>query len=354
MNEEVAALRAKCVRWGRGVIVGLTARTIPQRRRTRTAGVRSLLERAGCSMIPRMRLLVVSSLLLAACDHASSSGERAADAARPVIDAPRPVDAAGDERPRDATTASDATTPRDAPRSIDAGEDAADAATLGDGGDASLAGDAAVYDASSLPVAEWTLYTIIPGVHSATMQAGPAGRPYAGFAGPFAGRDYFFVFDSSAIYTITMPVQPDDQLDWNKLPGLSDCGQSDLSVEGVMFGWRWRLDTTPNVLEVTAYANDSSMHLTPTTVLFTLDADDLASETPLHYRFWIQGSTYQFAVTGAIRGRAIDATASLPRTCGDASPGALTEQWAAGFYFGGTSTAPSTITGRVFELPFEP
>ncbi len=56
------------------------------------------------------------------------------------------------------------------------------------------------------------------------------------------------------MYTLTAPVQPNDQLDWNKLPGISDCDQLDLSVDGVMFGWRWRLDTSPKVLEITAYA----------------------------------------------------------------------------------------------------
>jgi hypothetical protein len=52
------------------------------------------------------------------------------------------------------------------------------------------------------------------------------------------------------MYRITNPVQPDDQLDWNKLPGVSDCGQLDLAQDGFMFAWRWRLDLTPNVLEL--------------------------------------------------------------------------------------------------------
>ncbi len=208
--------------------------------------------------------------------------------------------------------------------------------------------------ASPLPAmdaapAGWALYTIEVGDHDATLTMSQPGNPIGGFSS-VSGRDYQFRLNPSAMYVITHPVQPDDQLDWNKLPGISDCGTVDLSVNGAMFGWRWRLDTNPNVLEVTAYANNNSMHLWPQAPLFTLDADDLASDSPVRYRVWIDGNQYQFAVSGQVRGRTLDTTATLSRACASDSPTSL--KWAAGFYFGGTSTAPSQITGHVSEIPF--
>ena len=215
----------------------------------------------------------------------------------------------------------------------------------------SEAGADASLDAAPGSVATWALYTIMPGAHGALLTTTGAGDPPSSFTSGASGRDYDLAFDGSAIYTITKPVEPGDQLDWNKLPGLSDCGTIDLAADGVMFGWRWRLDTVPNVLEVTAYANDAGKHLTPPQPLLTLDAGDLASVTPLRYRLTMDGALYRFAVTGTMRGRTIDATAILARRCATTPPSGLSVQWAAGFYFGGTSTAPSAITSRIFERP---
>lgn len=201
-------------------------------------------------------------------------------------------------------------------------------------------------------VSSWSLYTIAIAAHSATISNAASGAPIDGLVNGTTGRDYRFAFDPSAEYTLTAPVQPNDQMDWNKLPGISDCNQIDLSADGVMFGWRWRLDTTPKVLEITAYANDSSTHL-EAAPLVTLDADDLASVTPLHYRLWIDGAHYQFSISGNMRGRSISETATLARECTTTATSTLELQWAAGFYFGGTSVSPSIITGHVFEVPFK-
>jgi hypothetical protein len=209
--------------------------------------------------------------------------------------------------------------------------------------DGSAAGDAAVDP--------WALYTIDVGSHDATLTGRQPGNPIDGLS-TVSGRDYRFRLNPSAVYQIINGTQPDDQFDWNKLPGISDCGTVDLSVNGAMFGWRWRLDTTPNVLEITAYANNNSVHLTPKDPLFTLDAADLASDTPLRYRVYIDGNQYQFAVSGEVRGRTIDAKTTISRACATYSPASL--KWAAGFYFGGTSTAPSQVTGRIAEIPFAP
>ena len=135
----------------------------------------------------------------------------------------------------------------------------------------------------------------------------------AGLVSGVSGREYELAFDTSARYVLTQPAQPGDQLDWNKLPGVSDCGTVDLARDGMMFGWRWRLDTKPEVLEVTAYANNAGTHLTPPAPMTTLDAADLASVTPLRYRVWADGPVYRFRITGTMRGRAIDVEETLTR-----------------------------------------
>jgi hypothetical protein len=199
------------------------------------------------------------------------------------------------------------------------------------------------------PVTAWARYTIEPGAHTATLTTAAAGNPRDGLVSGLGARDYDLALDASAAYVLTAPAQPDDQLDWNKLPGLSDCGSFDLAADGVMFGWRYRPDTSPARVEITAYANDSGSHLTPPEPLVSLDAADLASATPLRYRLRMDGAVYRFAISGVVRSRAIDVEAALPRRCADTAPGSLAAQWAAGFYFGGTSTSPSTITAAIFD-----
>lgn len=197
----------------------------------------------------------------------------------------------------------------------------------------------------------WATYTIPVGAHSASVSGAQPQNPIAWFT-TVAGRDFQFRLNPSAIYVLTSPTQPDDQLDWNKLPGFSDCGTLDLSADGAMFGWRWRLDKSPRVLEITAYANNAGKHLTPAMPLLTLDEDDLRSDAALRYRVWIDKNQYRFAVTGTVRTRTIAATTTLPRRC--AAHPATGLKWASGLYFGGTSTAPSKITGRISEIRFSP
>ena len=117
----------------------------------------------------------------------------------------------------------------------------------------------------------------------------------------------------SAAYVITKPTQPEDQLDFNKLPGFSDCGTLDLSVNGAMFSWRWRLDRrrmcskctpTQTTRANTCGRRDRFLRWMPTTS---------RSDTPLRYRVWIDGAQYRFAVSGTMRGRAVSATTTLPR-----------------------------------------
>ncbi|MBA3456914.1 MAG: hypothetical protein H0T42_27745 [Deltaproteobacteria bacterium] len=198
---------------------------------------------------------------------------------------------------------------------------------------------------------EWATYVIRAGRHDAQIIDRSLTNPTDGVSDAI-GRDYELILDPSAIYELVDPVEPTDQLDWNKLPGLSDCNQTDLKVDGLMFGWRWRIDLVPHVLEITAYANNAGVHLTPSAPLFVLDADDLGALAPLHYRVWRESATYQFSVDGEVRGRAIDASVALPRRCSTVELDPLA--WASAFYFGGTTTAPHEMTAKIREAAFVP
>ena len=275
----------------------------------------------------RLELVVVAWLALSACGPAMVAAEDAG------------VLSEGDAGAEDAGV-------------LDAGT--VDAGSMEDAG----AGDAGAPDAGPVdagtppPHFGWARYTIPLGGHAATVAMNGASRsPLAGIS--FAtGRTYEFIFTPSASYELTNPTQPDDQLDWNKLPGLSDCGQVDLAQDGFMFAWRWRLDTMPRVLELAHYANNAGTHLYPAQGIVTLAEADLLSEEPLRFELSIGGSgntKYLFRISGTINGRVIEVSAEQPRRCASTSTGMY--KWAAGFYFGGTSTAPQPIIGYVHEPP---
>lgn len=187
---------------------------------------------------------------------------------------------------------------------------------------------------------------IAPGDHDSHLSDREPKNPIDGVTSA-VGRDYELVLDPSAAYVLTSPVEPQDQFDWNKLPGLSDCNETDLSQDGAMFGWRWNIDQA--VLEITAYANNVTVHL-ETDLLVTLSVDDLAVMQPLHYRIAREQADYTFVITGELDGRTVAASGTLPRRCTDVETDPLA--WASGFYFGGTSTAPQTITARIHEYEF--
>ncbi len=207
--------------------------------------------------------------------------------------------------------------------------------------------DGASVDAA--PERTWASYVIAAGHHEAMLVGRTPKNPIDGVVS-VVGREYELALDPSAIYELTMPTQPEDQLDWNKLPGLSDCNNVDLAIDGVMLGWRWRLDL--QLLEVTAYANNDGVHLQSPEPLFTLDAADLEARESLVYRVWRDPATYGIAVNGAVRGRAVTASATLPRRCSEVELDPIA--WAAGFYFGGTSVAPHEVTAAIREWPFVP
>jgi hypothetical protein len=194
--------------------------------------------------------------------------------------------------------------------------------------------------------AGWWSYRIDVGDHAANIVRGSVGsRPRHGLAWN-GSRTYQFAFDPSAEYAMTTAwmKDPADQADWNKLPGFSDCGNVSLAKNGAMFGWRWNVEK--QVLEVTAYWNNDGRHLTTPEPLFTLTREELASGAPLLYKVVAERNQYTFSVTGTVAGRAINASATGTRAC----PGRNRLKWNSGMYFGGTSTAPQTITGRINEF----
>ena len=289
-----------------------------------------------------MRRLLITMLALCACGLPAASNDQDAG----------PLDSGHDDR--DDAGALDASVPDASVPDAGLPDAGLPDAGLPDAGmtDAGASTDAGMPDAGFTSAhVGWARYTIALGAHAATVVLNGATSPLAGLS--FAtGRTYEFIFTPTAEYVLTNPVQPDDQLDWNKLPGLSDCGQVDLAQDGFMFAWRWRLDLTPHVLELAHYANNAGTHLYPAQGIVTLDADDLAAEEPLRYELSIGGagnSKYLFHLSGTIRGRAIDVTAEHPRRCASTSPGGY--KWASGLYFGGTSTAPQPIIGYVHEPP---
>lgn len=197
----------------------------------------------------------------------------------------------------------------------------------------------------------WSYYSIAAGAHSAQVTRGAeATQPLAGFTS-VSRRRYHFTFTNSMRYRITAPVQPEDQFDWNKLPGLSDCGDIDLSRNGYMFAWRWRLDTVPRVMEITAYANHGGTHITPPQPILTLTAEEIDSLAPLFFDLRIveNGSAYRFEVTqGPVGNEAVTRAVEIARNCPGSSLQVL--KWASGLYFGGTSTAPTAMRGYINEL----
>jgi hypothetical protein len=181
----------------------------------------------------------------------------------------------------------------------------------------------------------WAGYLIPAGEHTARVIDGESRNPIVGVTDAI-GRDYELAVDATATYALGTV----DQYDWNKLPGLSDCGEIDLSRDGAMFGWRWSLERS--ALEVTAYANNAGVHLT-SDVLFTLDAAQLAAQVPIRYTVAREAARYVFAATGD--GLAV--TAELPRRCAGEPLDPLA--WAGELYFGGTSTAPHDVTAQIRE-----
>ena len=197
------------------------------------------------------------------------------------------------------------------------------------------------------PGPRWNTHTIARGRHDATVQRGTsAPAPLLGLT-RLAGRSYHLIFDASARYTITDPVEPEDQLDWNKLPGLSDCGDVDLAQNGLMFAWRWRTDLVPRVLEVNAYWNDDGVHHWLDEPVLALTRAQVDARKPIWFRLRISNDRQSYEFTVQRAGEPAPHTARVARSCPGHPRGQ--QKWAGGFYFGGTSVAPQRIRAWVHE-----
>lgn len=184
--------------------------------------------------------------------------------------------------------------------------------------------------------AGYSTVTVTKGNHYANWPLWLSFKPYV---------RYQFSFNPSAIYQ-----HPDqDQLDWNKLPGVTDCGSMEMSRNGAMFGWRWAPQTRK--LQISAYANRHGVHQAADMSTYQhqvqmveIDETDLNQFAPLTYEIQLSGSNYYFTISGTLpSGRILRATSTLPRGC-------TKNPWIKGgstLYFGGTKTAPHTVTGHL-------
>jgi hypothetical protein len=159
-----------------------------------------------------------------------------------------------------------------------------------------------------------------------------------------SGLSYQFAFNSTARYNLNNV----DQYDWNKLPGMGDCGSIALSRNGAMFGWRWNVLTQR--LEISAYANRFGQHQywdnnQSSVQLIELEMADVQDFAPLRFDIQIQDDRYLFRVSGRLpNGRVIDAQSTLARGC-ESRPNRFKN--GSNFYFGGTSVAPANTSGYV-------
>jgi hypothetical protein len=200
----------------------------------------------------------------------------------------------------------------------------------------SLAAQSKLSDAEldkTAKAAGYSKQTVLKGMHNAILW------PWVTWS---SGISYQFAFNSTANYTVAA----EDQSDYNKLPGMGDCGSLDLSRNGVMFGWRW--NKTTSKLQISPYANALGVHQTkdshPDSVtMVEIDMADIQSYAPLRYDIQIDGAHYLFSISGTLpSGRIINAKSKLPRGCDTAE-----NRFKNGshFYFGGNRVAPTNTSG---------
>jgi hypothetical protein len=129
-------------------------------------------------------------------------------------------------------------------------------------------------------------------------------------------------FDDTAAYTSLDPV---NQFDWNKLRGLSDCGNLH-QTDSARFGWRW----TGSAVELAGYTYTG-------TVRASTELGTIAPNTTHELVLAFDGPWYRFTVDGV--------TTSMPRGCSDAAL-IKYQLWP---YFGGDEVAPHDITIDLLE-----
>jgi hypothetical protein len=219
---------------------------------------------------------------------------------------------------------------------------------------------ASVNNAVAQAPAGFTTYTVPGGntTHSSTPQS--VSDSQSGLL-----KRFLMAFDSTAMYTIpqTAPgvwipsgtcgtdgipmALHEDQCDFNKTPAMQDCSFfNDIQNFGAMFSWRWRLDTSPQVLELAAYSNYGPGNR-QIIVMEKLTAAEVTSISPVEFKIQVSGGTYIFSITGTLaNGRVLSsAPITLPRGCSGSTLGGA--QFLGYPYFGGTQNAPTTWTSYV-------
>lgn len=130
------------------------------------------------------------------------------------------------------------------------------------------------------------------------------------------------VFDNSAIYT---SINPDNQLDINKLYGMADCGSTH-HTNSARFGWRWYNSS----LQVLAYVYANGVRYSK--LMTTVDLNKAYK-----YELLLSGNQYIFTVNGV--------SVSMPRACSNTGSGYQLYP-----YFGGDEVAPHDITIKIKDL----
>lgn len=124
-------------------------------------------------------------------------------------------------------------------------------------------------------------------------------------------------FDNSAIYT---NVNPDNQLDINKLYGFSDNNSLSHQQYSARFGWRW----SDNAIRIFGYVYNNGARESK-------ELGTVAPGTENSYSIKVTPKSYVFALNGVVD--------SLPRT----STTATANGYKLYPYFGGDESAPQTI-----------
>lgn len=129
-------------------------------------------------------------------------------------------------------------------------------------------------------------------------------------------------FDDSAAYT---SIDPANQLDWNKLRGMSDCGAHHQTASARV-GWRWN----GTAVELGAYTYAGGV--VTSTVLGAI-----APGSTHELTIAADGASYRFTLDGV--------TTTMPRGCADVGV-VKYHLWP---YFGGDEVAPHDITIDILE-----
>ena len=132
----------------------------------------------------------------------------------------------------------------------------------------------------------------------------------------YSQLNFIAKFDSTAIYST---VNPDNQLDINKLYGFSD-NNANHQLFSARFGWRW----SDNALRLFGYVYNDGVRSSKEISKVSIGAE-------INCSIKVNPKTYVFTVNGIMD--------SLPRT----STTALATGYKLYPYFGGDETAPHTI-----------